>query len=211
MSGKIVAVVEGHGEVTAVPVLLRRLLAEMQRWEIDVEEPIRRTASELRTKEGVEVAVKLAQMRGASALLSLFDDEDGCPVQTAAETRSWAEPVAGSLPLEVAIAYREYETWFLAGLESLRGKCEIAHDAEAPSARETQRDAKSALEAFMPKDRAYKETQDQVKLTANLDLKLVHARSRCFVKLVKAAGVLVDRLDPLEVPWPPQDWAKPEA
>ena len=40
-------IVEGHGEVKAFPVLLRRLCNEAQAFEIDVNAPIRRKRSEL--------------------------------------------------------------------------------------------------------------------------------------------------------------------
>ncbi|MCY3681537.1 MAG: hypothetical protein OXH16_09065 [Gemmatimonadetes bacterium] len=39
---KIQPIVEGHGEVVAAPVLLRRLIAEAKAWEIDIGRPIRR-------------------------------------------------------------------------------------------------------------------------------------------------------------------------
>jgi hypothetical protein len=57
---KVYPIVEGHGEVEAAPVLLRRLPAVAQCSHIGVGRPIRRTQSQLRNKKGVQVGVRLA-------------------------------------------------------------------------------------------------------------------------------------------------------
>ena len=51
---KIYVLVEGHGEVEAVPVLLRRLLVEAQCYGTGVGPPIRRTQSQLRSQQGIQ-------------------------------------------------------------------------------------------------------------------------------------------------------------
>ena len=43
-------IVEGHGEVAAVPVLLRRMLAEARTTGVDIGKPIRRRRSQLATR-----------------------------------------------------------------------------------------------------------------------------------------------------------------
>ena len=129
---KVYLIVEGHGEVTAAPVLLRRLLWDCaQSYGVDVGNPvIRRTQSQLRREADVRDAVRLALAQpDCAAVLVLFDGEDECPVELAAQVRPWARAASGQIPCEVVIAYREYETWFLAALESLRGQCHIANDA----------------------------------------------------------------------------------
>jgi hypothetical protein len=136
----------------------------------------------------------------------LFDGEDDCPRERGAEVRAWAREVAAGRPCDVVVAYREYETWFLAAVESLRGKYGIRPDATAPANPESRRDAKGALEEFMPADRAYSETGDQPAMSAVFDLGLAHRRNRSFRKLVKAVGdVLTQLQQPLPV-WPPAQW-----
>jgi hypothetical protein len=140
------------------------------------------------------------------AVLVLFDGEDTCPAAVGEQVRGWAQTAAGDVPCEVVLAYREYETWFLAALESLRGLCRIALDAKAPAMPEARRDAKGELEHFMPRGASYAPTIHQARLTAKLDLGEVHRRNRSFRKLTKAVGALLSRLgQPLPV-WPPAGW-----
>jgi hypothetical protein len=204
---KIYVLVEGHGEVQAVPVLLRRLLAEAQCYGIDVGIPIRRTQSQLRSQAGIQAGVRLALLQPECvAVVILFDGEDDCPTELAARVREWAQAAAGGTPCDVIIAYREFETWFLAALESLRGSYGIRADAIAPANPESKRDAKGALEEFMPAARAYSETGDQPAMSQVFDMALAHRRNRSFRKLVKAVGgVLMQLGQPLPA-WPPAAW-----
>jgi hypothetical protein len=50
----------------------------------------------------------------------------------------------------VALAYREYETWFLAAARSLRGVSGLPADLSPPLNPETIRDAKGWLDERMP-------------------------------------------------------------
>ena len=77
---KVYPIVEGHGEVEAAPVLLRRLLAEADCQNVGVGRPIRRTQSQLRSKEGIQAGVRLALLQPeCAAVVILFDGEDDCP------------------------------------------------------------------------------------------------------------------------------------
>ncbi|MBI5211400.1 MAG: DUF4276 family protein [Elusimicrobia bacterium] len=204
---KIYPIVEGHGEVGAVPVLLRRLLAQAQCYSVEVGRPILRTQAQFRSKEEVEKAVKLALLQpDCAAVVILFDGEDDCPKDVAPRVLSWAKGAAGRVPCDVVIAYREYETWFLSSVESLRGKCGISGIAVPPENPEARRDAKGALEEFMPERRAYSETLDQPALSAVFDMGRAHRRSRSFRKLVKAVGEALSRLQQPLAAWPPPQW-----
>jgi hypothetical protein len=205
---KLYPIVEGHGEVTAAPVLLRRLLHDQAEcYSMDVGAPIRRTQSQFRSKETVQAAVRLAKLQPqCAAIVILFDGDDDCPKELGETVRAWAKEAAGDTPCDVVIAYREYETWFLAALESLRGKYGIRGDAAAPANPESRRDAKGWLEDFMPRHRAYSETSDQAGMSDAFDMGLAHQRNRSFRKLVKALGDLLTQLgQPLPV-WPPANW-----
>lgn len=136
----------------------------------------------------------------------LFDGENECPKELAAKVREWAVTVANGRPCDVVVAYREYETWFLAALESLRGKYGIANDAAPLANPESKRDAKGVLEEYMPTDRAYSETGDQPGMSATFDLGLAHRRNRSFRKMVKAVGDLLTQLNQSIPKWPPAGW-----
>lgn len=205
---KIYPIVEGHGEVQAAPILLRRLLSESQCHGVGIGRPIRRTQAELNSREGVQAGVKLASLyKDCTAVVILFDGEDSCPKELGEKVRRWAREVANSKPCDVVIAYREYETWFLAAIESLRGRCGICADATAPADPEEKRDAKGALEKFMPATRAYSETSDQPSMSQLFDMRLAYQRNRSFRKLVKSVGDILCQLNqPIPAPWPPSSW-----
>ena len=204
---KIYPIVEGHGEVAAAPVLLRRLLAEAGCYGVQVGTPIRRTQSQFRGRETVIAAVRLAALQPqCAAIVLLFDGEDDCPKELAEQVREWAREAADGLPCDVVVACREYETWFVSALESLRGEYGICADAESPADPESRRDAKGWLEEFMPPTRAYSETGDQPGMSQKFDMGLAHLRNRSFRKLVKAVGDLLTQLQ-LPIPeWPPLPW-----
>lgn len=205
---RLYPIVEGHGEVTAVPVLLRRFLHDhAQCFSIGVGSPVRRKQSQFRREDDVHRAVKIALSQPqCAAVLLLFDGEDDCPVELATQVREWAQAVAGTTPCEVVIAYREYETWLLAAAESLRGYCRIGNDALAPVNPESKRNPKGVLEGFMPSGASYAETTHQQKLSAVFDMSLAYRRNRSFRKLTKAVGDLLIQLhQPLPV-WPPAGW-----
>lgn len=205
---KIYPIVEGHGEVTALPVLLRRLLHQhAECYAMQPGEPVRRNAFEFRREDTVHKAVKLAMSQpDCVAVLLLFDGEDDCPAELGAQVRAWAQKAAGDMPCEVVVAYREYETWFLASIESLRGQCRIAMDASAPADPEAKRNAKGELEDFMPRGASYSPAIHQQKLSAAFDMALAHRRNRSFRKLTKAVGELLARLGQPLPAWPPAGW-----
>ena len=174
---------------------------------VQVGEPVRRKESEFRNEVSVRNAVRIALSQPeCAAVLLLFDGEDDCPAERSKQVGAWAQSEAGTVPCEVVLAYREYETWFLASLESLRGSCRIRDDAIAPADPESRRDAKGALEAFMPSGTSYSPTIHQQKLSAVFDLALAHQRNRSFRKLTKAVGVLLRGLQQPLPAWPPDGW-----
>ncbi|MEI6788590.1 MAG: DUF4276 family protein [bacterium] len=204
---KIYPIVEGHGEVEAVPVLMRRLLAESQCFGVQVGRPIKRTQAQFRSREPVQDAVRLALLQPeCAAVVILFDGEDDCPKDVAGKVRCWAKEAAGDVPCDVVIACREYETWFLAAVESLRGKYGIGLDAAVPEDPESKRDAKGALEEFMPPDRAYSETGDQPGMSSAFDMGLAYRRNRSFRKFVKAIGDILAQMKLVVSPLPPKQW-----
>lgn len=77
---KIQTIVEGHGDVAAFPVLLRRLVLAAEVWEVEVGKPIRRPRSRLVDETGVRQAVRLAALQtDCGAVLILLDGDDDCP------------------------------------------------------------------------------------------------------------------------------------
>ncbi len=205
-------IVEGHGDEAAVPVLLRRLVAEAQAHNIGVNRPIRQKQSQLLRQESLKQAVRLAQLqRDCGAILILFEAEDDCPKTLGPTLQAWARSEAGPMPCAVALAHREYEAWFLAALESLRGKRGIRVDAAPPPNPEVFRDAKGALEEQMVAGRYYLERVDQPAFSQLFDLKNAYTKSRSFRHLIKVFGDLVSGMGGTPVTWPPADWVQEQS
>ena len=61
---KIQPVVEGYGEVEALPVLLRRFTAAAGRWDVEIGTPIRQTRGLLVNQESLMKAVRMATTAG---------------------------------------------------------------------------------------------------------------------------------------------------
>lgn len=199
-------VVEGHGEVKAAPVLLRRLIGEAQAWEVGVNRPIRRNRSQLIQKADLEQTVRLARLQpNCGGILILFDGDDDCPAKLGPRVQQWAAAVSGGVPCEVVMPHREYEAWFLAAIESLRGQRGIKPEADPHPAPEIPRGAKEQLEARM-RGGSYIETTDQPAFSAQFSLTAAYSRCRSFRKLTKSFGVLLHEAGRDIGVWPPVAW-----
>jgi hypothetical protein len=192
-------VVEGHGEVQAVPNLVSRLAEDLgyaPAWAMPpLRLPITRSAD-------AEKAVGLLRGRqNVDGLLVLRDDEDGCPCLDGPELARWFADLKAPFPIAVTLFYREYETLFVAALNDLAGQpltsSGIVRAGLQPGARfdrhpEGPRDAKGIITAAMPPGQAYKETTDQLALTRLLDFdRLRIARLPCFETLERAMHFLL--------------------
>ncbi len=203
-------IVEGFGEVEATPVLLRRLLSEAGVYEFGIGTPIRRKRSELVRRDPVHRAVQLARLRpDCRAILILFDSDDDCPRELAPRIEEWATEEAGEIPCAVVMAHREYEAWFLAAVESLRGTRGVRDDAESHADPESPRGAKEQLEKRMRRGRSYSEKADQAALTARLDLAAAFSRCRSFRRMTSAVRGLLQTVGVELSEWPPAAWVAP--
>jgi hypothetical protein len=163
----VVPIVEGHGEVEAVPVLLRRI-AEMTypRPLLKINHPIRvKIGSFLKDDSYFKKQVTLAAAKAAQSggfVLILLDCEDDCPAIFGPQILEHARAVRSDVNYVVVLAYREYESWFLAAAPSLRGIYGFPLDLEPPADVEAIRDAKGWLGSRM--DRKYDVTTHQLEL-----------------------------------------------
>lgn len=183
----ILPIVEGHGEVTAVPILIRRIVSHYApHTYVNVARPIRRGRSDLLQADGVERTLELAarQTRATDGILILLDADDDCPRELADALAARAKAARPDRRTAVVLANREYEAWFLSAARSLRGQRGLADNLEPPSDPESIRDAKGWLVQHTPRGFTYKPTIDQLELTKVFDLEQAYA-ARSFRKLVK--------------------------
>lgn len=166
-------IVEGHGEQEALPVLIRKIFTEFSPQIIPViNPPIRvKSGSFLNDTEYFRKYVSLAAAKAAQAdgeLLIVLDCEDDCPASLGPNLLAKARTVRSDVPITVVLAHREYETWFLAAAESLRGCAGLPADLTPPADPERIRGAKEWLGRHM--DQAYDPIIHQAALTARFDL-----------------------------------------
>ncbi len=188
-------IVEGHGDVQAVPVLLRRLQQELRPdLYLDIPRPIRVGRYRL-VKEGeLERVVELVarQLKRPCAILVLVDANDDCPKDLAPAMLARAQEARSDLPIGMVLAKHEFEAWFLAAIESLSGNRGLPDTASAPPDPESVRDAKGYLRKLMTGGRTYSETVDQPALAARFDMQLARQRSVSFDKCWRELKRLFD-------------------
>jgi hypothetical protein len=191
-----VPIVEGHSEVEAVPVLLRRLLADEQRLDIKIARPVRTGRYKIVRPGELERAFQYARLHseGCNAILLLLDADDDLPCELGPRLLMQAQQVAADLPGKVVLANREFESWFLGSIESLRGHRGIASDAVSLELPELPRDVKGHLTRLMTEGRTYVEVEDQPAFTAIFDIKAARNSCPSFDKLVRDLQALLSRL-----------------
>ena len=170
---KLIAIVEGHGDVEAVRVLLRRVLQEkLQRYDVAVERSIRVPKGKLLKPSELERAVNLAARRTSATdgIIVLVDADDDCPAELAPAMATRATQSRPDRRISVVIAKSEFESWFVAAADSLAGYRGLFDGLAAPANAERIRDAKGWLSSNMPTGSTYRETIDQAAFASRIDL-----------------------------------------
>ena len=110
---KIQPIVEGYGEVQALPILLRRLRDQASAWDVEIKRPMRCNRSELVGQPKLEKMVKAARYQpDCNTIFILFDGDRDCPAELGPRVHEWASAACGGLPCEVVMPHKEYEAWF---------------------------------------------------------------------------------------------------
>lgn len=200
---KIVPIVEGDGEVQAVPILIGKLLAEMNQQDIGVART--RNAggcTNIKKAGGLERFVQLAASEPeCGAILLLMDADKECPVDLAYDFAARIRTAGTKYPVVVVIAQCEYEAWFLAILDSLAGRDLDGRPGLPANTVYADRDVdalvsvKGWLSKHFVGSRQYKETIDQATMTRHLKVASASARSRSFRRLQSAIREAVDAID----------------
>jgi len=190
---RIVPIVEGHGERHAVPALLRRISAELGRYDVEIPEPIRIPRQRLPKEGELERAATLATYRcdPESGILVLVDADGDCPATTAQALMERARGPAAGRPVRVVLAKNEFESWFVAAAESIGGQRGLRTNLAAPADPEAIRDAKGWLTRHCPGSRSYRPSRDQPALVELFDLDLARQRAPSFDKLVRDVAALL--------------------
>jgi hypothetical protein len=210
---------EGHGELSALPILINRLLKEKRLGDVLYVDRnvIRDTPGHLvrwnksQDRPDVSLWVKrielAARRREVGAVLAVYDGDakkfpagsaNNFCAATAARMMAAAAQEAGAgklFSLSVVFACSEFETWLVAGAESFAGRplndgrIILPANVKFPSADHELR-GKRWLEQNCT---SYRETRDQSALTEALDFEFVRAKKlRSFKRLEHSVEQLAE-------------------
>ena len=173
MTPFLVPIVEGHGEIESVPLLLRRMATHVSSSLVPrINPPTRvKSGSFLNDQEYFERYVTLAAAKAKQSeglVLILLDCDDDCPATLGPDLLAKAQHVRSDVPYLVVLAHREFEAWFIAALDSLREYAGFAAEIEKPADPESFRDAKGWLGTRRAS--GYDPMIDQAAFTAIFDL-----------------------------------------
>ena len=177
---KIACIVEGQGDEDAVPVLIRRIAGELG-LAVEAGERIRVTKTQLlragELERWVSHAASITGLGGAVFVIVDGDDDPPYELEESLKHRAGVDTrIAGG----AAVAVMEFEAWFIAGVEGLRGQRGIPYDVKSVPDPESIRDAKGWLSRFMPQHRGYKPTLHQAAFTSTFDMVKARERSPSF-------------------------------
>lgn len=183
---KVISIVEGDGEVVALPILLRRL-AEWKSPEryADVPTPIRVRRDRFLNREDEfrrHMLLAASKCGEDGWILVLLDADDDCPARLGENILMRAQACVPHRPISVVLANREYEAWFIASAASLDGHRGFVFDPLDTTDPESPRNAKGWLKSHIA-HKSYNETTDQPAFTSRMNLQLAFERSRSFRKL----------------------------
>ena len=187
------AIVEGAGDVKAAPVLLRKILYEyFDYYDIGVATPKKAGGRPaLDRPGGIEKFIEYAALTpNCGAIIVLVDADDDCATELAKQICDRCKIVGVSVPIAVVCAVREYEAWFLASLDTIRGVLGSDHEINYEGDPEALAGVKEWLTQQMPLNRAYKPTIDQATMSSLVDIPTAHANSRSFRRLCHAVEEL---------------------
>ena len=198
----IVPVVEGDGDAAALPVLLARILQEkFSRHDVFIAQGKARVVKangRNNLEKKLDKFLGYAQKKpGCGAILILVDSDADCPVMLAQQLSQRSEQIGVNYPVQIVCAYRSYESWFLASLDSVKGHFGIPENTTLTDGAEDVPNPKQWISNRMPAGQAYKETIHQVSLSRAIDLELAYRNSRSFRRLCHALEQLLLAVDAL--------------
>ncbi len=178
-------VVEGRGEIQAVPLLLRRRLIERQIYADLIGKPVPCNGRPNALKpKGIEGKVAVAAVRpGCRCVLVLLDGEGDPVCELGPDVFHRSRNAAAGKEVVVCLADAKYEDWLVASAESLEVDG-LTYTSE--------RDAVGLLkEALHPSK--YVKPSWQPRLTNLLDFGLASRRNESLARLLSKFDDLIDR------------------
>lgn len=169
-------VVEGKGDINAMPLLLRRYMESTGDYRDLIGKPIPLHGRGNATgKDGIERYAATSEIRpGCVGVLVVLDADDDCAAQFGPSLRARAEGAVAS-PVRVVLAERNFEDWLYASIETLSIGQSRSYSPGA-----------SGLGAIVEllRSRKYAKATWQARLTSQMDIGLAAGRSRSLARLL---------------------------
>ncbi len=198
---RILPIVEGDGDMQAVPALVRRIANDAARFDVEVLRPHKRgDLPKVRARFGDYFQTALLEQ--APILWTLDYDCADCDdlERDMQDLQARAARYNPQVPVQFTFFVKEYESLFLADWDCVRAAFKDIPDGQsAPPDPEAVRDAKGWISKARPKGLAYKETTHQASLSAQLNLARLRERSPSFRRFEAAVLTLLAK--------PPQESA----
>lgn len=189
---RIAPIVEGHGENSAIRILLERIWYELCEGEyLEVLKPIRSKRPKLvRNPRELERTINLAVLNlqekrteDPEMVLILLDADKDLPCILGPDLLEKARIHRSDVDLSCVIATIDYESWFVAAAASLSEYLDLS-ESETDLNPEATRLGKGWIKQRIRRAK-YSETVDQPSLTKAMDLALCRAKSPSFDKLCR--------------------------
>ena len=179
---RILPIVEGDGDMEAVPELVRRVLHAHERYDVEISRPHRR-GDLPKVLQRFDDYLQTALIDGDPVLWVLDYDCEDCDddKRDLVDLVSRSASLRGSVAVEFVFFVKEFESIFLADHETTKAVFEdIPSNFQFPIDPESVRDAKGWISKARPKGAAYKPTQHQKRLASRVDLGRLRCRSPSF-------------------------------
>jgi hypothetical protein len=189
----IASIVEGDGEVRALPKLLHRIAADHGVTGLLTPNPMRVPRGKLTCLGGIERAVSAMAIRvtGEGGVLVLLDADDDCPAELGPALLDRARKARPDSRVAVVLANREFEAWYLAAAPSLAGQHGFPDPFPRPENPERPRDCKGLLTRARAAGQPYKETVDQAAMASTFDVAMARAHAPSFDKFCREVAALL--------------------
>lgn len=182
----IALVVEGPGDVQAVPVLLRKHQSSNEDYADILGKPVPFHGKGNATAPGgIEGYVATAARPGCVGVIVVLDADDDLVCVQGPELLERARAEVG-VPVVIAIAERDFEDWLFASVETL--------ELHNPSEFDTNTRGKTGIQRGMAPQKYVKPTH-QPRLTSKADLALAASRSKSLARLLAKFDSLRSLID----------------
>lgn len=190
---RIGLIVEGHGDVASLPILLRNICFSKEIYNCSFPHPMRfgEFNAMLNREKFPNFVQYLNNNEEIDAIIIACDADDICPVKARKLLLKRISDTVHDIrkPIALLLFNREYEALFLSQIDILTGKLGSAglddRQLKDTIAKADQiRGAKEFLRGLIP-DLNYKEARDQEKLTAILDIEVLGERHRAGLRAVR--------------------------